>query len=169
MGELHDVPGLSTIILAAKLGDAAQRKARGKPTRAEQTKLVQFAKTLDNRRVFYVSLHEEAEAACLGSLDGMLRETEATLVAIEHADATMILQALQTVLRAFLDRWRGFHAQRRAPHEWDRRPWHMRGEREARFFFELGALRQSVCELIQLLIWIEPKVTAPNLLGEEAR
>lgn len=161
-------PGVSAVVLAAKMLRTAGRKARGKPSAAERDALVEYVGTLDNRRVLYVPFGGEVVECCLGSLSSLLEHTEKTLVKLKHADARMVLEAMQALTRAFLDKWRGFNTRdlsddwpRRAPRE----PWHMRGEAQAQFFLDLGDLRRNLIEMVELLRVLESEVKAPNLLG----
>jgi len=162
-------PGASTVlgllIKAVPTVRDAISKTRGKPTKAESACLIAYVRRLDERRVLFYPYHMEVLESCVGSLDEVRRFTDETLAQIENPAARAALGAILDRSRAFVDRWRGSHGLR---DPWDHGGFHRgpgsQGEGMAEFFQDLGELRATMRDMLELLKLLEPKIDAPNLL-----
>lgn len=162
-------PGANTVLgLLIKAVPALRdeiRKAQGKPTKAESDCLIAYVRRLDERRVLYHPYNVEVVESCVGSLDEVRRFTDETLAKIESPAARAALGAILDRSRAFVDRWHGVHGPR---DWWDYGSPHRgpgsRGDGMAEFFQDLGELRGTMRDMLQLLKLLEPKIDAPNLL-----
>jgi hypothetical protein len=137
------------------------RKLRSKPSAAEAKILVEFAKRLNERRVFSAPYDAEIVESCLGSLGSFKDITEDYLAKLEHAGARAALGAILTSIRRFLDKWHGFSTRALGD------PWeppifgHGRDAKRREFFEDLGHLRAEITILVDLLREIEPKIAVP--------
>lgn len=160
---------VKTLFGLLKLAPAIQkglRRWKGRPTVAERALLAEWARRLDERRVFFVDYNIEVVEACLASLEHVRDFTDETLGKVKHAGARAMLGAILDVVRQFNDNWHGF--QTPGPNHVSRH----RGDREdsrslAHFFEDLGELRAKVRLLVGALADIEPEVKAPNLLDRD--
>jgi hypothetical protein len=143
------------------------RRVRKKPTAAEAKLLVEFARRLDERRVFSARFDSEIVECCLSSLDSFKSITEDYLAKLEHPGARAALGAMLTSLRRFIDTWHGFATRRiwDGPFPFDRPRFRDEGRTGADFFQDLGSLRAEIRLLIDLLVDIEPKVSVPSIIG----
>jgi len=146
----------------------ALRTKYGKPTKADSERLIAYARRLDERRVFYFPYEMESDVMSISSLDEVRRFTDETLAAMGNETARAALGGILDHLRAFLDKWSGARMPR---HHWDHRGF--RGMRPGddpdgidSFFQDLGELRGSMKQMLELLMLVEPKIKAPNLLPE---
>jgi hypothetical protein len=165
-------PGVSTVLgLIVKAAPGildALRKTYGKPTKAETHRLIAYARRLDERRVFYFPYDVECEVMCISSLDEVRRFTDETLAEMGNEGARAALGAILDHLRAYLDKW---SAARMPRDHWDRRrffrgmaPGDHSDDGIDSFFQDLGELRSTMKQMLELLRLIEPKIKAPNLL-----
>ena len=169
-----NAPSVSTVLgLVVKAAPDildALRKKYGKPTRAESARLIAYARRLDERRVFYFPYDMESDVMCVSSLDEVRRFTDEALADMGNAGGRAALGAILDHLRAFLDKWSGAHIPR---DHWDRRrlfggmaPGDHPEDGIDTFFQDLGELRSTMKQMLELLRLIEPKIKAPNLLPE---
>jgi len=127
--------------------------------------LIAYVRRLDERRVLFHPYHMEVLESCVGSLDEVRHFTDEALAQIENPAARAALGAILDRSRAFVDRWRGSHGLR---DPWDHGGFHRgpgsQGESMAEFFQDLGELRGTMRDMLELLKLLEPKIEAPNLL-----
>jgi hypothetical protein len=141
-------------------------KYKGKPTDDDRKILVQFARVINERRVFHASFHMEVVEACLGSLGYVKDETEKVIASISHPAAEAVLGAFLDDLRAFLDKWHGkstprtLHLDGRPRSQDD--PWRDREADLPAFFSDLGQLRERANVWFGALKQVEPKVAVPK-------
>jgi hypothetical protein len=168
------VPGASTVLgLLVKAIPTLRdelRKAKGKPSKAESECLIAYVRRLEERRVLYHPYNVEVVESCVASLNEVRRFTDETLAKIESPAARAALGAILDRSRAFVDRWHGSHTPR---DWWDHGDHHRNlissGHRRDgldEFFQDLGELRGTMKEMLDLLMLVEPKIKAPNLLPE---
>lgn len=141
------------------------RLVRKKPTAIEAKLLVEFARRLDERRVFSAPYDVEVVEVCLASLSSFKAIVEDYLAKLDHPGTRAGLGAMLTSLRRFLDKWHGVTTRQ----FWDGSPFpsprHRDEKRtEMEFFKDLGDLRADIRILLQFLVEIEPKVSAPSIL-----
>ncbi len=160
-----------TVGAAISVAQAARdvfRRVRKKPTAVEAKLLVEFARRLDERRVFSAPYNAEIVEACLASLDSFKTITEDYLAKLDHPGARAALGAMLTSLRRFIDKWYGFTTSR----FWDGpfqfpSPRHREDKRtEMEFFQDLGDLAAEIRVLLQFLLELEHKVSAPSIIEE---
>jgi len=164
-------PGVSTAVgLLLKIFPTVLdeiSKARGKPTKVESQDLIAYVRRLDERRVLFFPYGLEVVESCVASLDELRRFTDETLAKIENPTARAALGSILDRSRAFVDRWHGIHA---TPDWWEHGGFHggptAHRDGMADFFQDLGELRSTMKQMLELLRLIEPKIKAPNLLPE---
>lgn len=141
------------------------RRVRKKPTAAEAKLLIEFARRLDERRVFSAPFDAEIVESCLSSLDSFKAITEDYLAKIEHPGARAALGAMLTSLRRFIDKWHGFTTRRiwDGPFPFDAPRFREERRTGAEFFQDLGSVRAEIRLLVELLVDIEPKVSVPSI------
>jgi len=159
---------MGTAISVVQAARDVFRRVRKQPTAAESKLLAEFARRLDERRVFSAPYNSEVVEACTASINSFKAITEDYLAKIEHPGARAALGAMLTSLRRFIDKWHGFSTR----DIWDRpfsfgSPHHRHdGRSDAAFFEDLGDLRAEIRILCQLLLEIEPKVSVPSIFEE---
>jgi hypothetical protein len=137
---------------------------RGRPTKTERERLVEYCRRLDERRVFSAPFYDEVEISCIGSLEQIKDFTDEALSKMKHPAARAALGAILDQVRRFLDTWRN-------PRQ--RRPfalhghWHDRGDGQQRmeFFQDLGELRANMKLLVGIVAELAPGADAPKLFG----
>ena len=141
-------------------------KYRGKPTAEERKVLVQFCRTISERRVFYAPYDSEVVEGCVGSLREVKNKTEKVLASISNPGVQALLGAFLDDVRAFLDKWSGKSTPRgMSPDSWGperHAPWRDREADLPEFFRGLGQLRERAVVWFAWLAQIEPKAKIPK-------
>jgi len=106
---------VKTMFGLLKLAPAVQsglRRWKGRPTVAERALLAEWARRLDERRVFFADYDIEVVESCLASLEHVRTFTDETLAKVEHAGARAVLGAILDLVRQIGDKWHGFQTPR---------------------------------------------------------
>ena len=165
---------LSELVTLGPKASAIAKKARGKYAAEERAEVRALLRLIDERRVFHVPMTIEVVECCTGSLETFKTEVERVLTRVQHPVAEAAVGTMRDAVRAFLDAWRAF----RTP------PGYLSGggfpgrafpepssrdeESIARFFFELGALRQDIRGMVEVLRIVDPKLESPKILAGRA-
>lgn len=142
------------------------------PSRAERELIVRFVRYMDERRVLYlpITVDSEAAAACATSLSTVKDEANSVIAALEHPVAKSIIGGVMDAIRQFNDKWYADAHDRsfRAPPDGASIEEQQAFERRiAPFLDDLALLRSAVRGMVQVVAeHVDERASASAILQE---